>query len=367
MTTWNPLHAAQQQTVGTWQLLESRYGDLSLGDLAANAANIEETIATQALHLAFTDLAKRASKSNAVERELELGGHLYRVNCVPDVCAPILRFAVIDVMNFELTFAVASRTIEGIGLFASIELQVPKRLQHHLGALADLVAATYRTAYQWLGACVSRNMSELETRFAEDLYDLLRVTLDVAGKRDLAQRVWFSIFSEDDGYYALDREAVTSMFDVLRQRRINSPSSPMLHGLALLSLTMPLQKSLSQHAIADRKYREFQLEETPYSKDMNLVLKTEQQLTLNTKYAIFPIARIADRELVASFPATLTSELLPVLTANRDALAAQYSARSTAMRRHIKRVKASFRRADGQSLAGMAGSLLGAFYRAWQG
>lgn len=347
-----------------WKNLESEYGDSSLGELAEKSQGIEAAIRNStkfSLAKYFQDLE---SSQKAGPDEFIFNGGLYSVKVGPKVNDTTLDIWVVDAANWKKGKTVSNRTaIHGIGQHDSFELHLSKSLSDHLHFVTELISRRYATAYRWLETKLLRKVGELEQGFTESLYDYMTAILGAQGKEDLASNVWFSIFSKTDGYYALSKKAIVKILSCLTQREYSSDQSPFFHAATLVGLKMPYEKSFSQHAIKNKSYKEFELIRAAYLSDMSHIYKTEEQMTQGGAYAIFPISKIGDRELVASFPSTLKESIVPILEAQKARLEEIYKKETDSMRKHIQRLKNNFGRMNLESLTdvGMAvGAILGA-------
>ncbi|TAK78462.1 MAG: hypothetical protein EPO12_12765 [Aquabacterium sp.] len=349
-------------------VLSAKYSGLTLGELRLQARQIEDDIRDVAQAEVINHFSQFASfRQLAAPREFFFRNKLYSVHVAGAVRNPMrLEVCILDVREpTGPTHAWGPKAFDGAGYFRDFDLQVPHALQGYAETVAEIVFQVYVAAYAWLEAELFKLVKAVEQGFADALYQYLRTVLNAEERGGLADRVWFSIFSEKSGYYALDGKAIEAILDVLKQRRYVSDLSPLSHVVSLIGLQMPSAKSLSMDAITSRRYTEYSLQKAAYVSDMSDIFKTEEQMTLGGAYAIFPLGAVGDQQLVAAFPSSLRDDLRPVFEKNREVFQLVYQQEVRSLKRHIARIQASFRRADRAEYAGMAGRFLSEVLKPW--
>lgn len=344
--------------------LEAKYSGLKLGGLREHAKGIESTVQDVVSFAVIKHFSGHKSFRHAGFNDFLFNGHLYRLNIGPAVAKPSLHVCLLNACDAKASLASSgTRGISGIGYFNEFELQLPTALKSHMDILVETIAKIYKASYTWLEEEFFRNIKELEKGFSDALYRYLRVVLSANGKQELATQVWFSIFSEKNGYYALDGKSIDRILSDLKLRRYSSDLSPLSHVIGLIGLDMPYEKSLSKYAIEKSAYHEFSLKKAAYVSDMGDIFKTEEQMTAGQGYAIFPLGTVGSRKLVAAFPSPLREPLLPVFEANARNFAQIYARESKALKLHVTKIQASYRRLDTAELGGLIGGILGGIFK----
>jgi len=344
--------------------LEKKYASISLGGLREQAQHIEDDIQAVVAASGIDYFSARKSFKAVGANEFIFDGKLYRLSIGAAVTSPSLHVCILNAMEPAGRLSSSGvRDISGVGYFNSFELQLPEALKGHIEPLSASITKIYKAAYTWLEEEFFKNIKALENGFADALYQHLRVPLCADGKIELASQVWFSIFSERNGFYALDGKAVTRILETLKLRRFSSELSPLSHLVSLIGLEMPYGKSLSKYAIAKSGYHEFSLKKAAYISDMGDIFKTEEQMTLGGAYAIFPLGSIGERKLVAAFPSSLKESLLPVFDANKKKFSEIYSRETKTLKRHLAKIQSSYRRLDTAELGGLIGGILGGIFK----
>jgi len=338
--------------------LEANYSGISLGVLAEQSKNIERDIENLTVQLIYEyfSITDDCSK-NHYFKQFAVNSNLYEIKSGARIKDPILEIWILDAIDKNIEFTSGGKSIFGVGYYQSFEIHIPKKLTSHIGELESLVHAVYLSSYRWMEECLFNNLAKLEKGFTQKLYGFLRTYLDNKGKVYLAEKIWFSIFSEKDGYYSLDSKAVTEVLKTLKKRNFNSEFSPIYHVAKLIGLEMPYQKSFSKISIETNGYKDFQLNKAAYISDMSHIYKTEEQMVENGGYAIFPITTIGNRKLVASFPATLKNEICPILEVINDDLSSLYKKETKLMAKHITKIKSSYNRMSYSELGSFCGGL----------
>jgi hypothetical protein len=344
--------------------LKGRFPLLSLGELKSEATRIEETIQNTALASIINLFSQNKSFRPSGQSEFIFNDKLYKVNIGPSVSTPTIHICILNSLepNCARTSS-GAKTIPGIGYFNALDVEVPVTLKNHLPKLTEEIERIYSMSYAWLEEEFFRNIKELEEGFSEALYSHLRIALSASGKKELASKVWFSIFSEKNGYYAIDGSAIRQILNTLKGRKYISDQSPLGHIVELLGLSMPYNKSLSQFAITNSKYHEFSLKKAAYISDMKGVFKTEEQMVEGGAYAIFPLGAIGDRRLVAAFPSNLRDDLLPIFEENAKKFGEIYASETKNLKRHITKIQSSFKKMDYTELGGLIGGIIGGIFK----
>jgi len=344
--------------------LNDRFPLLSLGELQSEAARIEEAIQNTALASIMHLFSQNKSFRPSGQSEFIFNDKLYRINIGPLISTPSIHICILN--SLDPTCARVSsgtRAIPGIGYFNELEVEVPTTLKNHLSKITEAIERVYLMSYAWLEEEFFRNIKELEEGFSEALYSHLRIALSASGKKELASKVWFSIFSQKNGYYAIDGSAIRQILNTLKSRKYSSEQSPLSHVVELLGLSMPYNKSLSQYAIAKSEYHEFSLKKAAYISDMQGIFKTEEQMVEGGAYAIFPLGSIGDRKLVAAFPSNLRDDLLPVFKENSKKFNAIYALETKSLKRHIIKIQSSFKKMDHAELGGLIGGIIAGIFK----
>jgi hypothetical protein len=339
------------------RLLDHSYPGITLGGLGDKSHEIEYNIERFVVTSIIQYYAAFDTFNKATDTEFVLNRQLYRIMHGSILNKPALEICILNSLNPQKQTISRSIKFNTIGYYNSIELHIVTDLSKTADDIADIIATIYKSAYRWLEESFLEKIADLEKGFANALYRELRTVLDFDGKAELAKQIWFSVFSRKDGYYAIDGNAAKEILNKLKQRQIISEHSPLFHLVKLLGLEMPYEKSLSKYVIADNDYKEFTLSDAEYVTDMLHIFKTEVQMTQGAAYAIFPIATVGKRTLVASFPATLRTYLLPVLETTQGRLSEIYKKESSAMNKHIERLLASYRRVEATEWSGIVGAL----------
>ena len=125
---------------------------------------------------------------------------------------------------------------------------------------------------------------------------------------------------------------------------------------------MPYGVSFSREAVQKNDYAEFSLPRAAYVSDMIDIVKTEEQMTKNSDYAIFPIIREGKLKLVAGFPSANRAEVLPIIRSHQKELSKIFIAEMNGLKKHLKNLKSNFTRMSfsdaGDFVGGMLGGLL---------
>lgn len=342
--------------------LERNYSDIGLGVLAEYSKAIEMNIENLVVKLIWEFFTSLENFAKLSFREFQFNGSLYEIRAGASVNTPELEIWVLTSSSIDSVPASDSRTIPGAGYYKSFSISVPKELSVYLSELGSIIHAAYSSAYVWQEDCFFRGLAELEKGFTEKLYSSLRMALAPSGKSELAEKIWFSIFSEKNGYYALDSKAAEGILARLKERKYISEFSPIYHVCKLIGLEMPYQKSFSKYSIESNRYKDFTLSKAAYVSDMSHIYKTEEQMVNNSGYAIFPIATVGDRKLVVSFPANLKSDLIGTLEAQKEDLSEIYKKEVKIMGKHISKIKSSYHRMDSSELGGFIGGMIGGIY-----
>lgn len=344
--------------------LEAKYSAINLGGLREHAKSIESDIQAAVTSGIIKHFSENKSFKTAGATDFFFDGKLFRLSIGPAIAVPALHICILNATEpTKKLLSSGVREIHGVGYFSHFELQLPNVLKGHLEALCAIVTKVYKAAYTWIEEEFFKNVKALEQGFADALYRHLRVALSTSGKVDLASQVWFSIFSERNGFYALDGKSINQILETLKRRRYSSDLSPLSHMLGLIGLEMPYDKSLSKYAITGSRYQEFSLKKAAYVSDMGEIFKTEEQMTNGGAYAIFPLGCIGDRKLVAAFPSSLREHLLSVFEANKDRFAEIYARESKTLKRHLVKIQSSYRRLDTAELGGLIGGILGGIFK----
>ncbi|WP_232417889.1 hypothetical protein [Methyloversatilis thermotolerans] len=344
--------------------LEARFPSPSLVELRIHSTAIEDEIRRLAADSIPRHFACRKSFRAVAADEFLFNDTLYSVQIATSLRTPTLQICLLNTLDPQRDRVSSGlQVIHGIGFFNAFEIEIPAVLGSHLPALIDGVAVVYAASYTWLEEAFFRNIRELEQGFADALYRHLKIALSASGKTALASKVWFSVFSSENGYYALDGAAITQILDTLKARRYVSAQSPLGHVVELLGLNMPFEKSLSRHAIQKADYQEFSLRKAAYVSDMLGIFKTEEQMVEGGAYAIFPLGAIGERRLVAAFPSGLRDDLLPVFRMHAARFEDIYAKETSTLKRHIAKVQASYRKMDASELGGLIGGILGGIFK----
>lgn len=344
--------------------LESRFPSPSLVELRIQSRAIEDEIQRLAAGSILRHFSGEKSFRAAGADEFLFNDKLYTVRAAAALGTPALQICVLNTLD-PLAPKVSSgrHDIPGIGFFNAFEIEVPASLKSRLPALVDAVSVIYAASYTWLEEEFFRNIKQLEQGFSDALYRHLKIALAASARTELASRVWFSVFSQENGYYALDGAAISHILSTLKARRYVSSQSPLGHVVELLGLNMPFEKSLSSYAIRKASYHEFSLKKAAYISDMQGIFKTEEQMVEGGAYAIYPLGAIGERRLVAAFPSGLRDDLLPVFRANATRFEQIYARETGNLKRHIAKVQASYRKMEAAELGGLIGGILGGIFK----
>ncbi|MFH1815944.1 MAG: hypothetical protein ABIF28_17515 [Pseudomonadota bacterium] len=344
--------------------LESFFPSPSLVELRISSRAIEDEIQTLAAESVALHFSKAKSFRSVGPDEFLFNDTLFSIRIAPALGATTLQVCVLNTLE-PLVPKVSSgrQDIPGIGYFNAFEIEIPVALKSHLNALVEGVSVVYAASYTWLEEELFRNIKQLEHGFSDALYRHLKIALAASGHTALASKVWFSVFSDENGYYALNGAAIEQILSTLKARRYVSRQSPLGHVVELLGLNMPFEKSLSRFAIQKADYHEFSLKKAAYIADMQGIFKTEEQMVEGGAYAIYPLGAIGERRLVAAFPSGLRDALLPVFRANASHFEQIYAKETSNLKRHIAKVQASYRKMDASELGGLIGGILGGIFK----
>lgn len=346
------------------EALQANFPDLSLAELRVQVKHIEAAIQASVVHAIVEYFSPQKSFRRTGADEFIFRDHLFEVRIASSIDIPTINICILksdDPSGLRISSGINS--ISGVGYFNNFEIDSHSLLKSHLPGLVEVVSRIYKATYTWLEEELFKNIKTLETGFADALYRQLRITLGSHGKQALASKVWFSIFSEKNGYYAIDGKAIDQILIDLKRRRYSSKESPLSHAIELIDLHMPYGKSLSRIAIDSGKYMEFSLRKAAYVSDMTGIFKTEEQMVDGGGYGIFPLCSIGDRKLVAAFPSGLRDVLLPIFEDHKKKFEETYVRESSSLKRHISKVQASYRKMDATELGGLIGGIIGGIFK----
>ncbi|MDO9005098.1 MAG: hypothetical protein Q7V20_16765 [Aquabacterium sp.] len=347
-----------------YRALSSKYAGITLGGLMKNAQAIEDEIKDIVYAGILNYFSEFSSFRMAGNHEFFFNGQLYLISFQNLSTEPRLEICILDVRKSAINLcSTGVKEFNGAGFYSGFELQTASALKHHVEPIADAVQKIYKAAYAWLETEMFRLIKEVEKGFVGALYQYLQTILQPEGKADLAKDIWFSVFSDKVGFYALDGKSLDKILSILKERKYRSEKSPATHLLGLIGLEMPSKKSLSMNAITRNEYCEYSLLKAAYVSDMSDIFKTEEQMTKGGAYAICPLGSVGDQQLVAAFPSTLKSVLKPIFEKNEPNFREVYKKEAKALLKHVKHIQASYRRVDSAEYAGIVGNLAGSFFK----
>lgn len=346
-----------------YKLLDSKYKNISLGGLCAFNQNIETDIECMVSTEIIEYFSDYKSFLQGVNNEFCFNGHHYLIRVIKKGGAPILDVWILNTTIVDQHFIDNSISIASVGFYDGAEIHVPERLKKHQENISEIVRIIYMASYSWVRNTLECGIANLEKGFTSELYTYLEMIFEKECKTELLDKIWFSIFSEKNGYYALDSRAIDRTLEILTKRKYVSEYSPAYHLASLLGLDMPYHQSFSQYAITEKGYHQFSLQSAAYISDMSHILQTEQQMTEGADYAIFHLTKVADRQLVASFPSNYSTDILPVLKKNADELSSIYQTNSHSLNMHVRTIRASYKRLDTAEIGGFMGGIIGGIWR----
>ena len=347
-------------------VLNTQFGDMKLGGLAIHCKDIELEVVgilRKAILDYFSSSYKRYHFING--NEFRIDRKVYALKVGGHIKDPTLEFYLLDVTNDKETFVSEEIIIEGVGYYTKCECFVTEKLKKRFENITNIIRSVYHLSYLWLEETMMRGIKDLESDFTNSLYKYLKMVFAEKGKLEFTECIWFSVFSTEDGYYALDSNAISRIIRLLRLRKYSSDYSPAYHISSLVGLQMPTEKSFSKHVISNKGYKQFSLPKADYISDMSDIYKTEEQMTQKNQYAIFHLAKVGNRELVVSFPADKKKYILPILKTHKSKLADIYKTEVNSMQKHINNLKASYRRATASEVSSVIGSFVGGLARGY--
>jgi hypothetical protein len=329
--------------------LESAFGGLDLGGLAAQAMEIESQIQTLLYKALMDDLSQAIrSFSSLGNFSFRVHDRIYEIKIGPRVATSTLE-VLVDASDSlrDLPEDGPKIAIDGWGRFKGIEVFVDKSLKGYQDRICTAVRWVYSTAYGWLKSFVLRKLGEFELDCSASLYNHLQVLCSASSRDYLADDVWFAIFSGDHGYYLLDRDSARKIADILAESStFLSDRGPLYNLLQLVGLKMPYEVSESRKAIEKWGYHEFSLSRTNYIKEKLDLVKTEEQIAGGTRFGLYPVSRRGHIKLVAAFPPAYKEPIIKLLKDGRRDFERIFESKLGQLGEYVRLLEKNFSKMD---------------------
>lgn len=342
--------------------LENSYSQLDIGSLAIKAMPIE-TVIQGLMHKALLDYFAFSFRTfvNLPDNFFIIRNLMYQIRYGQRIDSPVLEVRILPKEYSSNNFLEAEVQLDGGGYFTKVFVAVNSNLKPHFNRICQLIQLIYETSYQWLIEILLKKLSELETSGSIPLYNYIRVIFKAESKSFMANKIWLGVFTEDNGYYLLDKDTSKHILELLNKREYRSTKSPVYHLLHLIGLIMPYEKSASRHAIQENKPIDFPLSKVAYISDDFDLMKTEEQMVQGGMYSVYVISGTKKIRLVAGFPTSYKSEILPLLKKHQNEIAAIYEAQLRNLEKYIGLLRKNFAHINWSQIGDFIGGLMGGF------
>lgn len=342
--------------------LDHTYGQLDIGSLATKAMLIEGEI-QGLMHKALLDYFESSFRTfvNLPDSFFTIRNLMFQIRYGQRIDRPILEVRILPKEYSSNASLEDEIQLDGCGYFTTVVIAADSNLKSHFNRICQLIKLIYETSYQWLIENLLKKLNELEINGSVPLYNYIRVVFKTESKAFLANKIWLGVFTEDKGYYLLDKDTSKHVLELLEKREYRSTKSPAYHLLHLIGLIMPYDKSASRHAIQENKPIDFELSKVAYISDDFDLMKTEEQMVQGGMYSVYVISGTKNMRLVAGFPTRYKSEILPVLEKHQNEIAVLYETQLQNLERYIQLLRKNFAHINWSQIGDFIGGLMGGF------
>jgi ribosomal protein S17E len=342
--------------------LEKSYSQLEIGSLSEQVMSIETTI-QGLMHKALLDYFAFSFRTfvNLPDNFFRVKNQMYQIRYGQRVDKPVLEVWILPKEYSASNFLEAEVQLDSGGYFTQVFVAANSTLKSHFSRICELIQLIFETSYQWLTELLLKKLSELQMGGSIALYNYIRVVFKAESKAFFANKIWLGVFTEDKGYYLLDKDTSKHVLELLNRREYRSTKSPIYHLLHLTGLIMPYEKSVSRHAIQENKPIDFPLRKVAYISDDLDLLKTEEQMVQGGMYSLYPISVSKKLRLVAGYPTRYKSEILPILEKHQNEISSIYEAQLRNIEKYINLLSKNFARINWSQIGDFVGGLIGGF------
>lgn len=233
--------------------------------------------------------------------------------------------------------------ISTFGRYERIEVSYNIRLDAEI--LTLMVSTVFETAYKWFLDEKLKTLLDREgVSMRSEIYDRVRTHLQ---SDELSSKIWFGAINlkekSDQGVYLFDYEHVKCSLESVKGGAANVVSNPYKIISEFINTTLPYEKMMAKEAInSNLSNFDVELENALYRDEQNLYALSEYDIYGSKSITIYPLIKEGQMRLIACFPQTVKSLVVPVLDSQKEALAERFKASGKKVQRILKMLKQKY-------------------------
>lgn len=230
------------------------------------------------------------------------------------------------------------------------------RLQINFESLFELSSVIITTAYRWLTNSVVAAAARVESDLVRELYTYIRSVVSPA----LLRSFWFVTANDEQAFYVFDEERARLALATASDDAPRVSRRPVSLVAEMFSGRIPYSDSMSREALEARTGIRFEPLQTKYRATMAGYVAAQRVVNRADVITLVPLVQDGRVRLLAAFPASIQSDLQPIIEAHRQEIARRFKCHRQSMSQLLATVSRTLRSIP----TGPAGELIGGIIKA---